>query len=71
VLRKLIASLAAGHVPALNKFWSISVAVLIRCNLLICMDNPTVFCVLDHEWHCRTRGMGRLKYSLQLEFLPG
>jgi len=35
------------------------------------MDNPTVFCVLDHEWHCRTQGMGRLKYSLQLEFVPG
>jgi len=48
-LRKLIASLAADHVLALNKFWRISVALLIPCNLLICMDNRRAFCVVDHN----------------------
>jgi hypothetical protein len=48
-LRTLIASLAANHVLTLNKFWRISVALLIPCNLLICMDNRRAFCVFDDD----------------------
>jgi len=45
-LRKLIASFAAGHVPALIKIWKISESVLIQSNLLICMDKSSAFCIL-------------------------
>jgi len=43
---KVIASLAAGHVPAVENLLSVSEQVLLPCNLLIFMDKGSASSIL-------------------------